>query len=481
MGDESLRFQAIAEQLAQAIRRGIYPSGSRLPSLREAARAHRVALGTASRAYAELERRGLIEARPRSGYIVCIPASRAHAEPRRTTPRRRRTSVDVSDLVFELLDEIKVADMVPLGSAFPSPTLFPLAALNRAAAAAARRLEPWCSVSDLPPGNDALRRAIAQRYVLSGCDVDPAEIVITNGALEAINLCLQAVTTPGDAVAIESPAFYATLQAIERLRLKAVEIPTDPRTGMDVDELARCIRQQRIKACILMSSFQNPLGCSMPQGHKVALRAVIDKHGIPLIEDDVYAELYHDSERPIPIKAGDRSGLVMHCSSFSKALAPGFRIGWAAPGRFAEPVIRLKVMTSIATASLSQATLAAYLRHHAYDRHLRKLRETLKVQHRALAESIDQHFPADCRITRPAGGYFLWVEFPESVDTVELHRVIEREQISIAPGPLFSASGAYRNCARLNFGHPFSPAHDRAVARIGALAGGRRPPRTLRN
>ena len=475
MTAESLRYQTIAEQLAEAIRRGVYRAGNRLPSLRAAARAHRVALGTASRAYAELERRGLIEARPRSGYVVARPVARAHAEPQLSTPRRRRTSVDVSELVFELLDEIKVAGMVPLGSAFPSPTLFPLPALNRAAAAAARRLDPWCSVTDLPPGNEALRRAIAQRYVLSGCDVDPAGIVITNGALEAINLCLQAVTRPGDAVAIESPAFYATLQAIERLGLKAVEVPTDPRTGMDIDELARSIRQQRVRACVLMSSFQNPLGCSMPEEHKAALRAVIEQHGIPLIEDDVYAELYHDGMRPRPVKAGDRSGLVMHCSSFSKSLAPGYRIGWTAPGRYAEHVTRLKIMTSIATASLPQATLAAYLRHQAFDRHLRHLRASLTVQHRALTESMDRHFPENCRVTRPAGGYFLWVEFPDRVDTVELHRAIEREQISLAPGPLFSASRAYRNCVRLNFGHPFSRAHERAIARIGALAGRRRP------
>ena len=463
------RFEAVANSLASAIKRGVYRPADRFPSLRQTSRAHRIALGTTLRVYGELEGRGLIEARVRSGYFVRAPRSAALKEPSRTKPSRQISSVDVSELVFRLLDEIKGSKLVPLGSAFPSPELFPLATLGRVAASVARRLDPRSSVRDLPPGNIALRRAIAQRYWLSGCDVDAEGILITNGALEAINLCLQAVVCPGDAIAIESPTFYATLQAIERLQLRAVEIPTDPRTGIDIDELARSLRKHNVKACVLMSAFQNPLGSSMVDEQKRELIGLLRRHAVPLIEDDVYAELYHSGARPRPIKAFDQTGLVMHCSSFSKSLAPGFRIGWVAAGRFHERVTRLKMMTSIATASLTQAALADYLRHFAYERHLRALRGKLVAHLQAMSAAIGASFPAGCRVTRPLGGYFLWVQLPHTVDSLRLHELAEREGISVAPGPLFSAQRGYRHCVRLNFGHPWTPEMVRAVRTLGAL------------
>jgi DNA-binding transcriptional MocR family regulator len=465
----SPRFSVVAKSLASAIRRGVYRPGDRFPSLRQSSRTHRVALGTTLRAYAELEAWGLIEARVRSGYFVCAPRSASHQEPNRTKPSSQLTSVDVSELVFRLLDEIKGSEFLPLGSAFPSTELFPLDTLGRVAAAAARHLHPRCSLRDLPPGNIALRRAIAQRYWMAGCDVDPEDILITNGAMEAINLCLQAVVRAGDAVAIESPTFYGTLQAIERLQLRAVEIPTDPRTGIDVEALARSIRKHNVKACVLMSTFQNPLGSSMVDEQKRELIELLRRHAVPLIEDDVYAELYHSGVRPRPIKVFDQTGLVMHCGTFSKSLAPGYRIGWVAAGRFHEPVMRLKMMTSIATASLSQAALADYLRQFAFERHLRTLRSKLAAQLQGMTSAIGDSFPAGCRVTRPMGGYFLWIELPRKVDSLRLHTLAARERISLAPGPLFSAQRGYRNCVRLNFGHPWTSEMTHGVRTLGAL------------
>src|SRR6185312_15700236 len=282
------RYQDIALQLGEAIERLVYRPGERLPSVREASRAHGVAVGTMLRVYEALETQGLIEARPRSGYFVRHRPRVAYDEPGRSRPAARRAPVDISQLVFQLLDETRLQEMVPFGSAFPSPELFPFRALMRSAAAAARRLDPWSSVQDLPPGNPELRRWLARRYRLGGCAIDPEQIVITNGALEAINLCLQAVTRPGDTVAVESPTFYATLQAIERLRLRAIEIPTHPRTGLDVAALARVLRRTPVRACVAMSNFQNPLGSLMPQADKQALVELLRIHAVPLIEDDVY-------------------------------------------------------------------------------------------------------------------------------------------------------------------------------------------------
>jgi len=470
------RYQDIALELGEAIGRLEYRPGERFPSVREASRAHGVAVGTMLRVYEALETQGLIEARPRSGYFVRLRPALVHGEPARSEPLARRAPVDVSQLVFQLLDETRQQQMVPFGSAFPSPELFPFTALMRSAAAAARRLDPWSSVYDLPPGNAQLRRWIARRYRLGGCAIDPDQIVVTNGALEAINLCLQATTRPGDTVAVESPTFYATLQAIERLRLRAIEIPTHSRTGLDVPALARVLRRTSISACIAMSNFQNPLGSLMPESDKQALVQLLGRHRVPLIEDDVYGELYHGTDRPRPLKAYDRDGQVLHCGSFAKCLAPGLRVGWCAPGRFRERVQQLKVMSSIATPSLTQATLVNYLRDHSFDRHLRALRAKLIWQLQMLIRAMETSFPSECRITRPQGGYLLWVQLPAAVDALRLHALAQQEHISLAPGPLFSARRGYRQFVRLNFGHPWTAHSARAIERLGghirALAAG---------
>jgi DNA-binding transcriptional MocR family regulator len=369
-----------------------------------------------------------------------------------------------------MLDASRVPDIVPFGSAFPSPLLFPLEKLARAAAASLRHLDPWSTVADLPPGNAELRRQIALRYQLDGVQVPADDIVITNGALEALNLCLQAVARPGDTVLIESPSFYAALQALERLDLKAVEVATHPRDGIDLDALAAALVQHQPKACWLMTSFSNPLGSLMPPAKKQALVELLGAHGVPLIEDDVYGELYFGAQRPALSKRFDTQGLVMHCSSFSKCLAPGFRVGWAAPGRFAREVERLKLTTSLAAAMPSQLALAEYLGQGGYERHLRQLRSALSGQQRRMLEAIARHFPAGSRVTQPDGGYFLWVDMPAKVDALELHRQALAAGISIAPGPMFSAKRGFRNCIRLNCGHVWDERHAAAVATLGRLA-----------
>lgn len=332
-----------------------------------------------------------------------------------------------------------------------------------------RHIDPWSTIADLPPGNAELRRQIALRYQLDGLQVAPDDIVVTNGALEALNLCLQAVARPGDTVLVESPSFYAALQALERIGLKALEVATHPREGIELGALAAALEQHRPSACWLMTSFQNPLGSLMPPEKKRALVELLAAHDVPLIEDDVYGELYFGAQRPALAKRFDSKGLVMHCSSFSKCLAPGFRVGWAAAGRFARQVERLKLTTSLSAAMPSQLALAEYLGQGGYERHLRQLRGALAGQQQMLA-AIASHFPAGTRVTQPQGGYFLWVVLPESVDALELHRLALAHGISIAPGPMFSAKRAFRNCIRLNYGHIWDERQAAAIAKLGVLA-----------
>lgn len=464
-------YEALAQEIEDLVAQQALRPGDRLPSVRQQQARRGVSPATVFQAYYLLEARGVIESRPRSGYYVArrLPDG-APPQPQASRPAVEAAAVDVSALVFDVLEAARNRSAVPFGSAFPSPLLFPLERLARETASAMRRLDPWSTVADLAPGNDELRRQVALRYQLDGAPVAPDDIVITNGAMEALNLCLQAVTRPGDTVLVESPAFYAALQALERLGLNAVEVATDPRDGMDLGALAQALERHRPAACWLMTSFQNPLGSLMPPEKKQALVELLARHEVPMIEDDVYGELYFGARRPALAKRYDRHGLVMHCGSFSKCLAPGFRIGWAAPGRQARAVERLKLSTSLACAMPSQLALAGYLAQGGYDRHLRQLRAALEAQRDAMLMAVARHFPAGTRATRPEGGYFLWLELPEGTDALALQRAALERGISIAPGPMFSARREYRHCLRLNYGHPWSAELEGAMGVLGGLA-----------
>lgn len=470
MADRPTRYEQLADDMAQAMRDGLLKPGDRLPSVRETCVRRGISPATVFQAYGLLESRGLIEVRPRSGFYVRAMRRAPRAALQAAVPAPLVTEVAVSALAFDLLESTRDAAVVPLGSAFPGAHLFPVDLLARCGARAMRRLKPQQITSALTAGDEGLRRELRRRYALQGASLAADELVITNGAMEALNLCLQAVTQPGDVVVIESPTFYAALQVLERLKLRAVEVSTDPATGVDLDALAELLSRQRVAACWLMPNFQNPLGALMPRARKQALVALLAHHRVPLIEDDVYGELYADVQRPPPAKSFDERGLVLHCSSFSKCLAPGYRVGWAAAGRFARDVQRLKMMSSLATSLPPQLAIALYLTQGGYDRHLRRLRAELADEQLRVRRLIERHFPARTLISRPAGGYFLWLELPPEVDALALHHRGMAAGISTAPGVLFSADRRFTHHLRLNVGHPGDGRIDAAIRTLGELA-----------
>lgn len=466
-------YEQLANSIAQSIQEGVLCRGDKLPSVRQASASRSVSPATVLEAYYLLEARGLITARERSGYFVTsgtvnIPSSPAPA----ILSQLESTQVDVSELVFEVLESIRLKSVVPLGSAFPSPLLFPRASLAKTMASSVQIMDPWASVDNLSAGDINLRRQIALRYMIDGLHVKADDIVVTNGALEALNLCLMAVTRPGDTVLIESPTFYAALQSIERIGLRAVEIPSHPKDGIDLAAMERAIRQHQPKACWLMTNFQNPLGSLLSNEKKQALVALITQYQIPLIEDDVYGELYFCDKRPMPAKAFDTEGLVMHCSSFSKCLAPGYRVGWVAPGKYAKAVARLKLTTTISASVPAQVAIAKYLQKGGYDKHLRNLRHTLLVNQIKFVEAIERYFPEGTCLTLPQGGYFLWVKLPDDVNALELHKLALNNGISIAPGPIFSAQKHFTNYIRLNYGHIWDARIEVALSTLGTLVFG---------
>lgn len=458
-------YERLAGDLEALIRDGTLPAGARAPSIRALCRERATSPASVVRAYELLEARGLLESRARSGFFVtgAAPAPQISPETRLPEP------LEVSQLVFQILEATRQRDCVPLGSAFPSPELFPLRQLGRHLAFVARELDPWSTVEDLPPGSLMLRRQIAQRYRLGGAEVSPEEIVITAGGLEALNLALEVVTAPNDIVAIEAPSFYGCLQAIERAGRRAVEIPTTPEHGLDLEALERTLRDVAVKACWFMTTFHNPLGADMPASAKQRLVQILAAREVPLIEDNVYAELYFGRGRPRITKVWDQAGLILDCGSFAKSLAPGYRLGWIAAGRFAAAVRKTKITTSLATSIPIQAAISRYLETGVYDRHLTKLRRTLERQQLKLVAALERYFPAQCSWLRPAGGYQLWVQLPQGADALKLHARALEHNISVAPGPIFSARREFTRAIRLNYGHPWTAESERAIKTLAGL------------
>ena len=464
-------YEKLVVEILRSIDDGVLKPGDRLPSIREAASARRLSITTVKRAYQALESQGAVEGRPKAGYFVRA-AQAASAMPlvRASTPDPVSSAVDVGRFVLATLQRIRANDALPLGAPYPDPALFSWRRVYQRTNGVARRLADWSVADDLPPGHPELIRQIARRHLRNGLDVDPAEIVVTSGATEAINLCLQAVARPGDTIAVESPTYYAMLQAIERMGMRAIEVPTDPQQGIDIDVLARLLERQRIDACLTMPNIQNPLGFVMPDERKRALVELATRHDMPLIEDAVYNELHYGAGPPTTLKAFDTKGLVLHCGSFSKSLSAGVRIGWALAGRYSEQVAQLKFINTHSTSALAQQGVAQFLAHDGWDHHLRGVRQTLEERGALMGAMVRRFFPEGTRMSQPRGGYLLWIELPGAADSMALYREALERGISIAPGRVFSNGELYRNFLRLNYSHAWTPRIEDAVKTLARMA-----------
>ncbi|OYD24940.1 PLP-dependent aminotransferase family protein [Oceanimonas baumannii] len=458
------KYRRLARQLQGQIEAGVWQSGDKLPSLRDTVKQSGFSLMTVLNAYQLLESQGWILAQPQSGYRV---APRQHSPANTARPALHAAeAVDINAFIFNVLQAGQRSDCVAFGSAFPDSSLFPQEQLARSLSRVARHLTPDQQLV-LPPGCAELRRAIARRYAARGTEVAPEEIVITSGALEALNLSLQVLTRPGDWVVVEAPAFYGALQAIERLQLKALAVPVDVASGLDLGALADALGRYPVKACWLMSHCQNPLGVSLGAESRSRLLALLREHQVPLIEDDVYAELYDGEQAPLPLRALDRD--VLHCSSFSKTLATGLRIGWVSAGERAPDIQRLQLMSTLSTSAPMQLALADYLASHHYDRHLHTLRRVLLQRKQRFYKALCQQLPEQVCV-HPGGGYFLWLSLPDGMDATRLYHRALSEDITIAPGRMFAAGDQFRHCFRLNVSLPWNSRTEAAIARLAALA-----------
>ncbi|HUJ44618.1 MAG TPA: PLP-dependent aminotransferase family protein [Opitutaceae bacterium] len=463
-------YAGLAASLQRLIEQDTLRPGHRVPSVRRMSLQRGVSISTVLQAYTLLENRGYLEARPQSGYYVRPRPLLSVPEPRMARPMARPAYVSTGDLLARMRELALDPNYVPFATACPHHSLFPAKKLARLLGSVSRNDPTLVGRYAMNWTYEPLAREIARRYLLAGAPLHHNELVITVGCTEAINLCLRAVTRPGDIVAIETPAYFGFLDIIESLNLKALEIPTDSREGICLDALRTALEQNEIKVVLVMPSFQNPLGSCMPDAKKERLYRLLADYGVPAIEDDIYGDLQFCDRRPKPLKAWDADGLVMLVSSFGKTLAPGFRIGWAAPGRQFEHVRHLKFTNTIGTPAVLQKVLADFLRDGGYDHHLRSIRRAYQNQMHLFSQAIARHFPEGTRFSRPQGSMILWVEFPAGVDTIRLHADALKHRINTAPGPLFSVKDRYRNCLRMNCGIPWSAEIDDALRMVGDLA-----------
>jgi DNA-binding transcriptional MocR family regulator len=461
-------YLKLAQSLEQQIQKGTFTVGDQVPSVRELSRQHRISVSTVLQAYFWLENKGWIEAKAKSGFYVRTPVQTLKPEPVYRAVQSKPIPVTMGELALEAMQS-GLSARISLSAACPSPDRFPTHRLNSIIRRILRDNPAHSATYTIPPGSLALRQQIAKRSVSFGCHFLPQHVTITCGAMEALNLCLRAIGKPGDVIATESPTYFSVLQAIESLGMKAVEIPTHPRTGMDLGVLEQAITKHRVRGCIAMTNCHNPLGYILPDATKRALVDLLARHEVPLIEDDVYGDLAFSLRRSRTAKAFDRRGLVMVCGSFSKTISPGLRMGWVHSERYHSTIEQLKLITSITSPALSETVIAEFLESGGYDRHLRQMRIACEQQVRAFSRAISKYFPEGTRVSRPEGGYVLWLELPEGIDSVALFRAALQEGISTSPGPIFSASGKFRNCIRLNCGLKFSDEVDRAILKLGRL------------
>lgn len=464
-----LLYLQIANIIEYQIKQDVLRIGDKIPSIRTICRDHGISMSTALQAYFELERKGLIESRPQSGYYVSYSHSRFLPMPKTSQPKSHCCNEDTEELIDSVMKEITNKKITLFSLGVPSPQLLPIAKLNKAMVQSMRNLPGSGTGYEDIPGNENLRRQIARLSLTWNGKLNEDDIITTSGCMNGLAYCMMAVTSRGDTIAVESPVFFGILQLAKSLGLQVLEIPTHSKNGIEIDALKKSITHKKIKLCVLLSNFQNPLGFSMPDEHKKAVVLLLEKNNIPLIEDDLYGDVYFDKHRPKNCKTFDDSGNVLLCSSVSKTLAPGYRVGWTAPGKYKEKVMRLKLYHSISAPTLPQDVIGNFLETGRYENHLRKFRQTLYTNSLQYLRCIREYFPEDTKVTRPQGGFMLWVELNKSIDTVEVFDKAFRQNISIAPGRMFTLQKLYNNCMRLSYGIPWSEKIEGSIKTLGKI------------
>lgn len=464
MASSGMRYREIADRLERALRGGAYAPGARLPSVRALCRTWQASITTVVAAYHLLEQRGLVASRAQSGHYALPPPAPAPEIPRR---RLVPTGVDLGQLALAVMRDSLDPRLAPFGPAMPDPALLPQRELARLLTAVARE-DPGLDRYGMPPGEPALRAAVARHAAGIGCAFTPDEVVVTSGGLDALTLALRATCRAGATVAIESPLYYGLLQSIEALGLKVIEIPGHARNGLALEVLREALDEHAIAAVVAMPGGSNPVGSVASAEANRELVELLAAREVPLIEDDVLGDLALTGARTPPAKAWDREGRVLWCSSLSKTAAPGLRIGWIAAGRWQAEVEHLQFTNAVGVSPFTQAVATRFLTGGGYQRSLKRACTAYAERTAAMVAAVLAHFPVGTRVTQPAAGFSLWVELPPGADAAALHAAALAADIAITPGHLFSPKQRYRRCIRLCAAR-WSPAQLPALRRLATV------------
>jgi len=461
-----------AESIEQQIMDEVLKIGDKLPSVRLFSKDQGISVSTILQAYYHLEAKGLIESRPQSGYYVRFNPSRFPQKIEKSNPLQTARTKNVEAIIGEVYDDFAMQGVTRFSLSIPAPEILPLAKLNKAMMQALRDLPANGTSYEQVQGNDLLRRQVARWSMHWGGHLSAGDLITTSGCMNAIAYCLMALTKPGDTIAVESPVYFGMLRFAQSIGLKVLELPTDPDTGVDPDDVKKALQHHAIKACFFVTNFSNPLGYCMPDEQKEAMVKLLSKNGVPLIEDDLYGDVYFGKSRPKSCKSFDEEGNVLWCSSISKTLAPGYRVGWVAPGKYMDEIKRLKLYHSITSATAQQEAIASFLATGRYEYHLRKLRQTLHSNSLQFTRAIGEYFPEGVKLTNPKGGFILWLELDKKIDSYQLYQEAMQHKISIAPGTMFTLQDRYQNCIRLSYGMQWTPEIDKALKKLGNLVKG---------
>ncbi|XOV79979.1 MAG: PLP-dependent aminotransferase family protein [Aestuariibacter sp.] len=466
---EDFLYQQVIELIHKNRKEGAIRPGDKLPSLRKLSQQLNISVPTVKQAYIELERQGIVSARPQSGYYL-KPAS---LRPLKPLAKRRQSNSPVElecrDVIQTVHNAIHTPGVVPLGISNPVMAHPPDKTLARAMRRVLTRMADKTVSYGPIDGDPKLRQQIATRYQEMGVDTQGQDVLITNGTQEALTIALQCVAKAGDTIAVESPTFFGILELIETLGMKALEICTCVDEGVCLEELQDALNKHNIKACMFSTAINNPLGSFMPDDKRQKLVAMLEEADVPLIEDDVYGDLYFTEQRGKPARFFAKTDNIISCSSFSKTAAPGYRIGWLLAGKWQAQAHRIKRAMSCSTNMITQWTMSDYMATGEYDRHITQLRKILLRNRDRMLALVTDHFPDKCRVSQPKGGSVLWIKCPASVNTFELLDIAMQHNIAFTPGRIFDASGKYDQFMRLSFGVPWSEELENGVIRLGHL------------
>lgn len=462
-------YQQVIDFIEEQREQGILKPGDKLPSLRKLSSRFDISIPTVKQAYLELERMGLILAKPQSGYYLKANQVRTLLPMPSKWLQSQPVEVSCRTLIEKVYDAVHLPDSVALGISNPIKAHPPDKALARLMRKVLSRVSEKAVSYGPVNGDPKLRLTLACRYQEQGIAVNHNDIVITVGAQEALSIALQCVAQAGDIIAVESPCYFGLIELIESLGMKALEVYTCPEDGICLEELEKIIVNHDVKACLFSTAINNPIGSFMPDKRRKRMVELLEQNNIPLIEDEVYSDIYYGEQRPVPAQLYSKKGLVMTCSSFSKTAAPGYRTGWLLPGKFEEEAKRIKRAQSCSTSMLQQWTLTEYILNGDYDRHLLMLRKILKLNCERMRAAIARYFPDEVCITQPQGGSVLWVRCRSHVDTSSFFQEAIEHRVSFAPGQIFSPSGKYKNYMRISYGVKWDEKVEQAVATLGKL------------